>query len=146
MDIEELKKLNNLTIELKKHGMTSDEAFKQAESLLKTKESVEPVAPPAQTQNQDFLLEKKFSLMIDMNNKKFQESINVLYESIKNLSSELTMLKSEFNEAKKAKKDIKEQVIKEKQESLPKQESHPRQGQFSPADVSIEKMFYFGKK
>ena len=145
MDIEELKKLNNLTIELKKHGMTSDEAFKQAESLLKTKESVEPIAPPVHAQNQDFLLEKKFSLMIEMNNKKVQESINALHDSIKNLSTELTTLRSELNEARKARKELKEPV-KEKQESLPKQEAHPRQGQFSPADVSIEKMFYFGKK
>ncbi|MBI4016786.1 MAG: hypothetical protein HY363_03775 [Candidatus Aenigmarchaeota archaeon] len=147
MDIEELKKLNSLTVELKKHGMSADDAFKQAESLLKTKEDTTAVVSQPQTAlSQDFLLEKKFNLMIDMNNKKFQEAINILQGHISKLSQELANVRNELAEAKHKPRESKAEVSKEKQESFPKQEVHPRQGQFSPADVSIEKMFYFGKK
>ncbi|MBI4148418.1 hypothetical protein HY490_03955 [Candidatus Woesearchaeota archaeon] len=147
MDIEELKKLNSLTVELKKHGMPADEAFKQAESLIRAKEDVGPVVMEHAAPSQDFMLEKKFSLMLDMNNKKFQEAIDVLSKMISSVSQELASVRGELAEARqvlKQKKDL--PVQKEKQEALPKQESHPRQGSFQPSDVSIEKMFYFGKK
>ncbi len=142
MDIEELKKINNLTVQLKKHGIPADDAFKQAESLFKeSKEDFSSAAVETNTSNQEYLLEKKFSLMLDMNNKKFQEAIDILSGSINALSQELAIIRNELAEARKAKP-----VQKEKQEELPKQESHPKQGQFSSSDVSIEKMFYFGKK
>ena len=102
MDIEELKKLNSLTVELKKHGMPADEAFKQAESLIRARDDVGPVVIEHAAPSQDFMLEKKFSLMLEMNNKKFQEAIDVLSKMISSVSQELASVRGELAEARQA--------------------------------------------
>jgi hypothetical protein len=43
-------------------------------------------------------------------------------------------------------KPLKEAAKPEKQEKLEKEEPHPKRGNATSEDVSIEKMFYFGNK
>ncbi len=148
MDIEELKRLNNLTIALRKHGMAdkSDDAYKQAEALLvsKKEEPIPPFQPSVHVSN-DSLIEHKFTLALEMNNKKFQEALDVISATMSSLAQELTNLKREVRDLKSVpvQKPVVEPEVSKKEQ--PK-ESYPRQGQFAPGDVSIEKMFYYGKK
>ena len=152
MDIEELKRLNNLTVALRKHGMAdkSDDAYKQAELLLtnKKEEILPPFQPVVSHTVHDPLLEQKFTLALEMNNKKFQEAIDIISTRIACLAQEITGIKKEVTDLKSvpAQKTTPLQVEAETPKKEQTKESHPRQGQFAPEDVSIEKMFYYGKK
>jgi len=134
---------------LRKHGMAdkSDDAYKQAEALLTSKK--EEVLPPFQPSSQvsnELLLEHKFTLALEMNNKKFQAALDIISTTIASLAQEVTGLKRELSDLKSV--PVRKPVVSEPEVSKKEQpkESHPRQGQFVPGDVSIEKMFYFGKK
>lgn len=145
MDIEEIKRINRMTAELKKHGMAEStvDAYHQARASFEENQPQQAITIEQHPDSQ--LLEKKFQLLIELNNKKFQEAITILSNDITLLAQQLTGLKQEIQQNKQATTKI-EQKQQEKQQPLPKQESHPRQGNYSPDDVSIEKMFYFGKK
>lgn len=144
MDIEEIKRINRMTAELKKHGMaeSSVDAYHQARaSFEEPQERSQQII--IEQQPTDNITERKFELLIELNNKKFQEALTILSNDIALLAQQLANLKQEVQQNKAS---IHLEQKQEKQQSLPKQEAHPRQGMYSPADVSIEKMFYFGKK
>lgn len=184
MDIEKLKKLNQLTKELQKHSFAfnSDEAFKQAGKVFEeTGQKVtqtndvrenQSEANTSQTnssstirqapdESSDFLLQKKIELMLEMNNKKIAEELQNLRAEIENLQSQIQKFRIELQESAVKSVSSSQETsetqapVAEKQEELQKlnppsepksQDSHPRQGKYTPEDVSIEKMFYFGNK
>lgn len=183
MDLEKLKKLNQLTKELQKHSFAfnSDEAFKQAGKVFEETqqelnhmikdESENKISVPVsseQTKNDqqsDFLIQKKVEIMLEMNNKKFIEEIQNLKQEISNLHLQVQNLKSELQNnvnreintehtASPAVKQTVQNEVVQQQEPPRVQETvqekpkdpHPRQGNYTPEDVSIEKMFYYGNK
>ncbi len=165
MDIERLKKINQMTKELQRAGFAgnSREAFSQADSLFRPPAEESAVAPAQHNQEPveapsaqhaapaDFLVEKKVALLVDMHTKKLNADVTFLQAQIQQLQSELQMLRQEVR-TKPAAPAV-SQVAAPSMPPAPaaapapeKKESHPRQGDFKPGDVSIEKMFYFGKK
>ena len=145
MDIFKTQKINALASELKKHNFadSSEDAFQQAEQVLK-ESPVQQAAveeKPVSSVSSDHLAETKLKLMLDMNNKKYSQEISLLRSALGTLAQEVEGLKSQLVK-------LSEQVPKEKQVPLKTEPKvpHPRQGNVTPDDVDLRKMFYFGTK
>jgi len=146
MDVFKLQKINNLASELRKHNIagSSDVAFQQAEQVFEP--SVRQVVieeKPAVAQRVDALSERKFEMLLEQNNRKYEQEISLLRSALGTLANEIECLKSEMR--KLSEQNPKQ---KERQEPLKTEvkEENPRQGKFTSSDVDIQKMFYFGTK
>jgi len=156
MDIEALRKINELTKALQQHGIspTSEDAWKQAEMILQPQEpTAKATTTVQQNQDGDLLMERKYKLLLEMNNKKFETTITTMQDTLNMLTEEISRLKTEINNLSTQKNSTEtttkqESSIQTKQTTNeePKKEAHPRQGSFAPGDISIEKMFYYGHK
>lgn len=162
MDIEALRRVNELTKALQAHGMStsSQDALAQAETIIQPiqeRQKVTESLTEQQTPTSDALVERKYKLLLEMNNKKFEETFSTMQNNINTLSQEIARLKTEISllDAKRivqeqAKPEIKQ--TEKHEQSTPQQtqetkkDAHPRQGNFAPGDISIEKMFYYGHK
>lgn len=159
MDVERLKKINQLSKDLKKHGLVVEEAITQASTILsekedetetfleKSKQEIESKQNPASTD--------QYIVMLERNNRKIVEEVQKIREEMARILSEFEALKNKVVQYTSRPAVIEipaasaEEKHKEKQAQLAmpkKKEAHPKQGNFTPEDVSIEKMFYFGKK
>lgn len=164
MDAMKLQKINALASELRKHNfaMSSEDAFKQAETVydnnssggaqvlvmeqhpaFTTQQQQAPAAPPA-----DEMTSRKIELLIENHSKKYEEEFSVLRGAINQLIGELNSVKAHLAKATVVSSSDDSGKHKEKQAELKTEtkEDHPRQGKFQPADVDIQKMFYFGAK
>jgi len=170
-DIDKIIKVNNLAKELLTQGRASsrDEAVKMAEQMLSTsviepstkaqhaQSSQQQVAqsaeaaqeqPSQQVSNNNELVEKMYDFM----KKQFEvykENIVALNSNLNQLKEELQRLKSEIARQKAAEPRT-EQKQDQPQSGHPSKEvrdpkSHPRMGNYNPDQVSVEKMFYYGK-
>jgi len=147
MDVEKLRRVNQLSAELRKHNMaaTSDDAFSQAEQIVRqddvreflqrAKESEKDVNNPSSDQ--------LYQIKLERDNRQLAEHIQKLYQEVGHLKAEMEQLKKAPPIQQPAEKPKVEQQAVLKTE---KKEPHPRQGDFKPDDVSVEKMFYFGNK
>ncbi len=145
MNIEEVQRMNAMASELRKHNFasSSDDAFQQAKQMFVPQEQV-ALPKPKLIEENNVLLEKKFELMMQMNNKRYEQEISLLRSAFTALANEFEVLRAQLSR-------VQEQAPprpKEKQEPLKTEtkEAHPRQGNFTSDDVSIQKMFYFGNK
>lgn len=153
MDIEALRKINTLTKELQKHGMSasSEDALTQAQHILQplheqNNASLTTTTEPA---HNDVLLERKYKLLLEMNNKRFEESFQILNTAVSELTQEIGRLKTQLNNLRTTQPEsppVVQAPVEEHPAETAKKELHPRQGSFVPGDISIEKMFYFGHK
>ena len=148
MDVVKLQKMNALASELRKHNFasSSDDAFHQAEEVIEHKpvqeESHSVVAP--KVEKHDALYEKRFELLLEQQRSKYEQELGLLRSALGVLSKEVEGLKVSLSKVheqappkpKESQKPLKTEV----------KEDHPRQGKFSPSDVDIQKMFYFGNK
>ncbi|MEM3154719.1 MAG: hypothetical protein QW165_04105 [Candidatus Woesearchaeota archaeon] len=145
MDVFKLQRMNSLAAELKKHNFaqSSEDAFQQAEQVFEEKEVlVAPDVPQVVVEKPNVLAEKRFELLLEQNNRKYEQELGLLRSALNSLAQQVEILKADLQKAHEAPKQ-KEQQVPLKTE--PK-EDHPRQGKFSSADVDIQKMFYFGAK
>ncbi len=154
IDIEKIKKLNTLTLEIRKHHIAdgSEEALQQArvfiEDRKEVKEAENKISQSIDNQK-SYLLEKKFELLLKNNTNKTEQMITELKLIVENLSRELESIKSELN---KIPDQFQKKKLKEREESKQKvlktetKEEHPRQGKYSSDDVKIDQFFYYGKK
>ena len=95
-------------------------------------------------QQSDSLATKKVELILEMNNKKYEQELSALRNAVTMLANELEILKSELRKsAEQMPVKVKDKQVELKTE--PKAD-HPRQGKFQPSDVDIQKMFYFGTR
>ncbi|MBD3361739.1 hypothetical protein GF358_03025 [Candidatus Woesearchaeota archaeon] len=153
MDVEKLRKINQLSKELKKHGMAMENAIEQAsestqekevnEFLKKSKEEMQSTKNPSSTE--------QYILMLERNNRKIMEEVQTVKKEVTKIMSEFTDIKKQLEKkpAVKEQSEINEkpkQKTKEKQSQLKSKKKNEKQGEINPEDVSIEKMFYFGKK
>ena len=157
MDVEKLKKINQLSKDLKRHGLVVEEAITQASTILsenqdevgvfleKSQQQMDSKQNPASTD--------QYVVMLERNNRKIVEEVQKIREEMARILSEFEELKNKV--AQQARPIIvaapgspEAEKSKETQAQLApkKKEPHPRQGNFTPEDVSIEKMFYCGKK
>jgi len=167
IDIEKLKKMNNLIKDLKHQGFadSSNEALNQASNFYnhdlggvvpenkkpqyeEPKQTSQLETPADSPQISEAYLETKFQLLLEMNNKKFSEEFNRLHSKISMLNDEVSSLRMELRKTEfkqeKPKPKIEEPV---QQQQLPvdqKKEDHPRQGKYTSQDVSVEQFFKFG--
>ena len=151
MDIDKIQRINSLASELRKHNFanSSQDAFQQAEQIeqggqVSVQETVqESVQEPVREESSEQLDTKRTELLIEMNNKKYEQEFSLLRSALNSLSGELENVKSQLSK-------LKEQQPKEVQKPLKtepkKEEPHPRQGNVTPDDVDIQKMLYFGNK
>lgn len=144
MDVFKLQRMNSLAADLKKHNFatSSQDAFQQAEQVFTEKEAVVSDEPQVVVQQrEDPLASRRFELLLEQNNKKYEQEIGLLRSALNSLAMQLDGLRSELHKVHEAPK--KEQQVPLKTE--PK-EDHPRHGKFTSNDVDIQKMFYCGKK
>lgn len=145
MDVFKLQKINSLASELRRYNFadSSDSAFQQAEQVFEPSQQVVAEEKPVVAPKVDALSERKFEMLLEQNNKKYEQEISLLRSALGTLANEIECLKSEL-------KKMSEQAPKpkERQEPLKTEvkEEHPRQGRFTSSDVDIQKMFYCGKR
>lgn len=164
MDVEKLKKINQLSGEFKKHGLavSHDDAFAKASAVVhddelkdvlartsttaSTATSTETPERPNQATSQGF--DNQYQVLLERQNRQLVQEILALKETVAMLKSDVEQLKSNAARAEILQqaqpKQEKQAVLHEKKECSEK--SHPRQGNFTSEDVAIEKMFYYGKK
>lgn len=164
MDVEKLKKINQLSVEFKKHGMATshDEAFAKASAVVRddelkdvlaqtsTTESASPDSParPNQASSQGF--DNQYQVLLERQNRQLVQEIIALKETVAMLKLDVEQLKS--NAARPVivqqvqPKQEKQAVLQEKKKTDDCEKPHPRQGSYTSDDVAIDKMFYYGKK
>jgi uncharacterized protein YukE len=151
MNITDVQKMNALASELRKNHFagSSVDAYQQAQDIMHSREEHKDSVPSRDhsvVQDQAALFEKRFQLILEMNNKKYDQEFALLRSAINQLVGELNMVRGELQ---KAREQIHEAPKpKEVQQPLKTEvkEAHPRQGNFTSSDVDIKKMFYFGTK
>ncbi len=151
MDVEKLRKVNQLSAELRRHNMadSSDAAFEQAEQMVRqdevreflhrAKESTKTVENPSSDQLYQVHLERE--------NRRLGEYIQKIAAELQQLKADVDQLR----QAPRAPQQAQQTIAPPKAEqqatlAAKKEEPHPKQGEFNSEDVSIEKMFYFGNK
>jgi len=150
MDVEKLQRINALASELRKHNfaLSSDEAYQQAEQVYEGGTGTQVLVeqkPMITSQNQDALSLRRFEMMLEQNNKRYEAEFATYRNAINMLANQLELLKAELV---KSNVERNAERPKEKQAELKTEvkEAHPRQGNFQPSDVDMQKMFYFGAK
>jgi flagellar hook-associated protein FlgK len=151
MDIDQLRKINQLSHELRKHHMaeSSNEAYDQAQQIVTItqkpsasagQETVLVEAAPAADQ----LAARQFQIELDRIQKTVNEEMDVLRNALNQIISEVNSLRDELSKVQTAQPP----KPKEKQAELKTEDKtpHARVGNFQPGDVDIQKMFYFGTK
>lgn len=100
----------------------------------------------------DYFIQKKIETVIDINNKKVAAEISALRDAIKQISEELISLKGRIGQRNA------EITAKSPQDTSTKasdlncslkksdEKAKPRYGDYTPEDVAINKIFYFGRK
>lgn len=107
----------------------------------------------------DYLLQKKVEIMIDTHNKKVKSEFDSLKTELESIRSMINRLNNDISEIRKnidnngVNNNINnnaanrsEQVIIPDSQEKPKPKMHPRCGNYSSEDVSVNKFFYFGNK
>lgn len=104
----------------------------------------------------DYMLQKKLEIMIDINNKKISAELNGMRSVISKFNEELAEIKKSLNgNAQRLKEpavslntsanDSRQSDFRRTGNSE-QQMAKPRTGDYEPKDVSIDKFFYFGNK
>lgn len=156
-DIEKLKKIAKLSQEMRKHGFATyhDEAVKAAEAVYK--DTIATADTPEQ--RHAALQESKRSMATT--NPDFEKQISQRLNDIEaNLSSVIGKMNEMIKEintlqqgggSRAAPREAPRE--KETQKPLPApeqkpaaQEPHARSGNYTPQDVQIDKIFYYGNK
>ena len=143
MNVEKLKKMNELSKELQKHGMadSTSEAFAKAGELVREESFSQVIKKPESRDGFD----NQYQIMLERQNRELAQEINSLKEKIAAMQADIEMLKAD----NKTRPIIQEKPKQETQTKFPqKSESkeHPKQGGYTPEDVAVDKVFYFGKK
>ena len=94
------------------------------------------------------IIESKVNILLDMNNRRIDQQFTTMKDTISALAGEIDKLKLDLQNFSETKASKIVQVVHEKQKALNTEDKspHPKQGSFTPEDVAMEKMFYFGKK
>lgn len=138
-----------LASELRRHNFasSSQDAVQQAQGFFEQKQ-VEKSVVVKPSMREDTLHDKRVEVLLEIQEKKYQQELALLRSALNRMSSELEMVKAEMRKLAEMPRSKELPQQKEKQEMLKTEEkqAHPRQGNFTSADVDIQKMFYFGNK
>jgi len=147
MDVDKLRKINNLCMEIRKHNKNigTDEAFRQAEAIVKEESVHTIITSPGEAPKTINSFDNEYTIQLERQNRR-------LTEELENLRTQVSSLKQQVVEVKRSAPIMIQQPVEQaqgEQQAMLKtqtQEPHPRQGNWKPSDVSIEKIFYFGNK
>lgn len=103
----------------------------------------------------DYLIEKRIEIMMDMQSKKVANELNSIKEAINNLSKEISEIKRHVSENRQparqeqirkfeSSESVQEQPKTERSQEKVVTQGQNRYGEYQPKDVSIEKFFYSG--
>ncbi|MBN2567725.1 hypothetical protein JXB02_06610 [Candidatus Woesearchaeota archaeon] len=165
MDISSAQRINRLAGELKRHGFarTSSDGLEQAERIFIDAElpKEDNGAAPQRPSNDDDLY-RRFQALLAQQNQRLASGMQQLQVTIDSMKQEIAGLKGELAQAKSQLRSASTAQPNEpapsptaepqqtlKTEEKPKEEQRPysqRVGNWKSEDVSIEKMFYYGKK
>ena len=101
-----------------------------------------------QQDNNLFFIEKRFEVMLDMNNKKLIKEISELKDGMRKLEEEIKGLKS----AQKVVQSVQSNNVNSNAQIAPsisnerKSPNNSASNEINPQEISIQKYFYFGKK
>ena len=155
-DVEKLKKIAKLSQEMRKHGFAThaDDAVQAAQAIYKGTIANEPTPE----QKHQALQEKKTMAgstpEFEAFSKQTSQRLGEIETNLSTLISKMNEIIKEINELQKAgARSSAAPREREVQAALPKQESkpasaepHARSGSYTPQDVQIDKIFYFGNK
>jgi hypothetical protein len=94
-------------------------------------------------ENKDYLMEKKIEYMIDMKLNALKNQLTQAVEQVNTLVEDVDILKNKVQRLNFSAGPQSKLVVEAKKE---KPKDNGRTGNLQPGDVSIEKMFYFGKR
>jgi hypothetical protein len=137
MMLQEMQKINQLAKELLTHGIasTSQEAVQKAEEMVRGTKSAEQDRSAQETEQQHMQVRQLTSM------------ISLLSKDVDTLKQELFGIKETLAEHQRhIAKPVSQPVQKEIQQPLQTPQETPEKPSFNPADVAIDKVFYFGKK
>jgi len=172
-DIEKIRKINEMSATLKKHGfaMTSDDAANAAQEVYKEKiADVQNVQKPQPNEVKksgnsgdsngadEKMAEGKDIAKIERNFEMFKASTHQQIESLKedvhNVVGKLNEMIKIINELEKLKDDVttindgdeKQKRLAPKVVKKPKEEKNQRVGDLKPGDINLSETFYYGKR
>lgn len=148
MDVQKLKKMNELSKELKKHGMADStaQAFSQAGEMVRDEAFKQVVEQNKSSQKSKDGFDNQYQIMLERQNRQIAQEVQALKETVAAMQAEIEMLKADQKAAPVQQQEKPKQEVQKKFPQKEESKEHPKQGGFCPDDVSIEKMFYFGKK
>lgn len=100
----------------------------------------------------DPLMEAKYKMLMEQQLKKYEQYLAKLGETTQSLINEVQAIKMQHQSLQQEVQQLKSSGVSvqkqpERQKVLDeKPATHPRQGNYKPEDVDIQKMFYFGHK
>ena len=151
MSVEDIQKVNKLSQELLNQGMAGsrEDAVKQAQQILnkeivnkqEVKENGSIVAKDNLEYYKNIITRTKEYTLQQLN--KFKKEIETLTTEVRKLKNEISCL-NVVKPVERTEDDSKEPV-QQKLKSK-KKETNQRTGNINPADVAVEKMFYYGNK
>ncbi|MEK6960410.1 MAG: hypothetical protein AABX47_04505 [Nanoarchaeota archaeon] len=158
-DIEKLKKIAKLSQEMRKHGFANynDDAVKVAEGVYQDKNSL----ADAQTPEQRHQALKETRSMANQSTPENENFVKQTTQRLTEIETNVSTLIGKMNEMIKEINALQKgggshsssaPERRESQAPLPKAEPkqgsgtepHARSGNYTPADVQIDKIFYFG--
>jgi len=148
MNVEKLKKMNELSKELKKHGMADStaEAFNQAGDMVREEAVKDIIIKSEDTQKSKDCFDSQYQIMLERQNRQIAQEIQALKETIAAMQAEIEMLKADQKAAPVQQQEKPKQEVQKKFPQKEESKEHPKQGGFTSDDVAVDKVFYFGKK
>jgi lysozyme family protein len=151
MSVEDVQKVNKLAQDLLDQNMASsrEDAVKQAQQILNKdivdKQEIKEDGTVAAKDDLDY-----YKNIITRTKEYTLQQLNVFKKEIETLTSEVTKLKGEIESLKTTEtQQCPKNIEKPKQKKLKtqkKEETNQRTGKFSPSDVAVDKIFYYGNK
>lgn len=148
MNVEKLKKMNELSKELKKHGMADStaEAFSQAGDMVREEAVKDIIIKSKDTQKSKDCFDSQYQIMLERQNRQIAQEVQALKETVAAIQAEIEMLKADQKTAPAQQQEKPKQEVQKKFPQKEESKEHPKQGGFTSDDVAVDKVFYFGKK
>lgn len=165
MDMMQVQKINALALDLMKQGLATarDQAVVMAEQMLArkdyTKLTTQMDGTPTSSPERAHEAQQQASATMNLDQQTIQtileKNSEFLVKKIKDFQEQITKLETQVKEMQSqaqsralirevpARNEDNQQKLRAAQQAP---SNHPRSGNFSPGDVSIEKIFYTGSR
>jgi len=154
--ITEIQKLNQIAGELKSHfAATTDDAVENARKMIRTNDIDESVFRQEASKVEKEVSKEELVIAMQDNAKYIASQLKAFKEEMASMKTEIDNLRQQITSIRMnaVRQEIQEKPIQQSTAQIIQQaaqqqvqESHPRQGNATEEQVSIEKMFYFGNK